>query len=87
MATTRKEIVDKVTAFVNRKYNGDWQKAFDDHDEDGDGALTTSEVTVILAKADIGYRITRWAIAEQIISAMDADADDKVSFAEFKAMV
>jgi len=79
----RKEIVDKVTAFVNRKYNGDWKEAFEAHDEDGDGLMSTDEVAVVLAKSGIGYRATRWLIASQIIDAMDADADGKVSFDEF----
>lgn len=82
---TRKEVVEKVTALVRRKFGGDWKKAFDHYDENGDGLASTDEIASMLALAGVGYRLTRWAIAEHIITLMDSDNDGQVSFDEFKA--
>lgn len=86
MAVTRQEVIEKVTDFVNRKFGGDWKKCFDAHDEDGDGRLSTDEVCVVLSKSGIGYRISRWAIAAEIIKVMDSDGDDRISYSEFQSM-
>ena len=81
---TRQEIIDQVTALVKRKYDGDWKKAFDIEDSDNDGRLSTSEVSSILAKAGVGLKLTRWAIALQIIEMMDVDNDGYISWDEFQ---
>lgn len=86
MASERQEVIDRVKAFVSRKYAGDYRKAFDAEDADGDGRLDTVELTTILAKSGVGVVLTRWAIALQIVAAMDSDGDGFVSWAEFEAM-
>lgn len=84
--TTRRELVEKVTALVARRYAGDWLACFRDHDENGDGVITRDELTVILARAGVGWRASRWVIAEQVIEVIDGDSDDAISFAEFTAI-
>lgn len=86
MATTRQEVIADVTAFVGRKYGGDWKKAFDAEDEDGDGRLSTVELTTILAKAGVGVLLTRWAIALEVIQAVDTDGDGYISWPEFQTI-
>jgi Ca2+-binding EF-hand superfamily protein len=81
--TTRQEVIEQVTKFVNNRYGGDWRKAFDAEDSNGDGRLTREEVSAVLAKAGVGLRLTRWAIALEVITAMDADGDGGISFDEF----
>lgn len=83
---TRQEVVEQVTELVNKRYGGDWRRAFDHEDDDGDGKLSTSEICSILARAGVGLRLTRWAVALQIVEAMDADNDDLISWEEFRKM-
>jgi Ca2+-binding EF-hand superfamily protein len=83
---TRETIVRQVQAFVQDKYRSDWRKAFDYADKNKNGVLTRDEVSGFLAQAGCGSKLTRWAIALQVIEAMDADGDDAISWDEFQSL-
>ena len=83
---TRESVIQDVTAFVAERYNGDWKKAFDAEDSDHDGRLSSTEVSVILAKAGVGMRLTRWAIALEVISAMDVNGNGYINWDEFSKL-
>jgi Ca2+-binding EF-hand superfamily protein len=85
--STKKEVIDKVTAFVKDKYDGDWKKAFDTEDTDNDGKVNQDELCVILAKSGVGMSLSRWAIAIQIINVMDTDGDGLINWDEFEKMI
>jgi Ca2+-binding EF-hand superfamily protein len=81
---TQKEVVDKVTLWVNTVHKGSWMAAFMAEDTDQDGKLDSDEVICILAKAKIGmFRAGRWLIVQEILLAMDFDSDGKISYQEF----
>lgn len=83
---TRQELVDHVTAFVARKYSGDWKKAFEAEDVDGDGRISCDELCDIFQKSGIGGPLVRWAAAKEAIRAVDADGDGHVSWDEFQKL-
>lgn len=90
MPANRQEVIDKVSAYVARVY-GDtsiesYRKAFSANDKNEDGRLSIEEVSDILSKAGIGFRLTRWAVAKVIIEALDANGDGYVEFKEFEAV-
>lgn len=81
---TQKEVVDKITAWVQKVHAGDFKAAFNAEDTDHDGKLDSDEIMIILAKAGIGvFRPGRWLVCQAIITAMDSDNDHKISFDEF----
>ena len=84
MAESKQSVIEKVTAHVTAVHGGDWKKAFDHHD--GDGRVSLAEMNGILAASGVGFRLTRGAIAAQVIVALDADADGFVTWAEFDAL-
>lgn len=86
MAETKQSVIDKVTAHVNAVHAGSWEKAFAHHDGDGDGRISHAEMNGILAASGVGFRLSRGAIASQVLVALDADADGFVTWAEFAAM-
>jgi len=83
--TTRAEVIADVTALVNSRYGGDWRKAFDAKDADGDGRLSRKEIVALLADAMDLSLLDRWAAATAILREMDADSDGCVSYREFEA--
>jgi hypothetical protein len=80
---TRQQVIDGVTAFVNRRYNGDWHAAFLAEDANGDELIDRSELSTILSKSGLGTLITRPVISVGVLAAMDTDGDGTISWAEF----
>ena len=83
---TREEVIRKVTLLVKSKYGGDWQKAFKAEDKDNDNRISYDELEAILKEANVGFQMTRWAIAQAIVKELDADGDGFVSWEEFNAV-
>lgn len=87
MATTRAEVIAKVSAYVERVFGGTdeshFKQAFDENDDNRDGRISLDELSDILSKAGIGFRLARWAIAKEVIDVLDADGDGYVAWDEF----
>lgn len=83
----QQEVVDKVTALVQRLYHGDYRKAFDRYDMDRDGKIGAAELVQLLYDAEVGNRLTRWTWAKAVVDALDTDGDSLVSWDEFQAQL
>lgn len=86
MSDDRQKLIDTVTEYVQKNHGGDWARAFVTQDTNDDGKLSTEEVVFFLAKAGIGYRVARWAIALQVVKAMDDGGDGFIGVDEFKRL-
>lgn len=90
MPVSREEVIEKVGAYVARTFGGtsieSYRKAFDASDTNRDGRLSTEEVAEILARAGVGFRLTRWPVAKAVVEALDANRNGYVEFAEFEAV-
>jgi len=85
--TSKADVVNGVTKYVTRVY-GDgsedsFHKAFNDNDADKDGRISLSELVTVLGKSDVGWILTRPAIASTIIQVLDTNGDGYVEWAEF----
>ena len=82
----RRELEEKVTALVATRFGGDYRAAFGHYDADGNGLVSKGELKALLKDAGIGSGLTRWAWADGVIDALDADGDGHISWAEFEAV-
>ncbi|MBI4617877.1 MAG: EF-hand domain-containing protein [Planctomycetes bacterium] len=81
-----RELVTKVFDLVERRYGGDFKKAFDSYDKSGDGAADEGEIKELLKAAGIGNWATRGAWASGIVEKMDkvgGNNNGKVEWEEF----
>ncbi len=81
-----KELEQKVSALVAKKFGGDYKKAFDHYDTDGDGSIGKSELSGMLSEAGVGNGLTRGVWATKIIEKLDTGGDKKVSWGEFETI-
>lgn len=81
-----KELKAKVGALVNKKFGGDFQKAFAHYDKDGDGAVGKSELVELLSDAGVGNGLTRGIWASKIIDKLDSSSDKKIQWLEFESV-
>lgn len=82
-----RELKAKITALVNRRYGGDYQKAFEAYDPDGDGSIDKAGLTRFLADAGVGNGLTRGAWVKGIIGKLDGNGDSKIQWTELQSMV
>jgi hypothetical protein len=82
----RRVLNDKMAAFVDAWFNGDYRAAFDDYDADRDGVLSRDELKRLLVDAQIGTGLTRWRWANGVIAELDRDHDGRISWDEFRAL-
>ena len=83
---TRRARGEKVAALVASRFGGDYRAAFGHYDADGDGAISTDELTALLADAGVGSGWTRWAWASGIMAELDTNGDGVIARAEFEAV-
>lgn len=83
----RRELEEKVAVLVRSRFGGDYRAAFGHYDADQDGAISKAELKALLKDAGIGSGLTRWAWADGVIDALDADGDGHIAWAEFEAVV
>ncbi len=84
--TTRQEVINKVSALVNQKWKGDYKAAFDAEDTDKDGRISRDELENILTEAGVGFRITRWAVAKEVMDCLDLNNDGFIQWKEFDSV-
>jgi Ca2+-binding EF-hand superfamily protein len=82
----RQELADKVSALVNARFGGDYQRAFQHYDANGDGKLARDELKALLADAGVGNVLTRAAWAGGVIAELDTDGDGRISWSELEAV-
>lgn len=87
MADHKEQLIAALTKLVNRDFAGNWQVAFSYYDRDCDGRMNEEEIFSLLAAAEIGNRLTRWAWVDGVLKALDADNDDAVTLLEFNAAI
>jgi len=81
-----RELKQKVSALVTRKFGGDYQRAFAHYDTDGDGAVGKAELVALLADAGVGSGLTRGIWAGKIIDKLDSSSDGKIDWSEFESV-
>jgi Ca2+-binding EF-hand superfamily protein len=88
MATEQEKqfLADKVSALVKARFGGDYQRAFEHYDANGDGKVGKDELKALLADAGVGNVFTRSAWAGGIIAELDTDGDGRISWSEFEAV-
>ena len=82
-----KELQDKVSSYVDAKFDGDYRKGFDHFDRDDDGALNRSELYRVLEACDVGNFFTRSAWIDGILERCDANENSLLSWTEFAALI
>lgn len=81
-----KELKQKVAALVDKKFGGDFQKAFSHYDRDSDGGISKGELVELLADAKVANGLTRGIWASRILDRLDASADRKIQWLEFETV-
>ena len=86
-----RELVDKIRRLLRRDHGDDSEPAlraaFRKYDRDGDGRIDAEELSLLLADADVGNRLTRRAWIRGIMDRLDTDGDEGISWDEFVAAV
>jgi len=89
--TDEEELKAKIKALAVARYgSGDLaslEKLFRSFDNNNDGALEKSELTVLLEEAGVGNFLTRPTWAARIIERLDTNADKRVAWAEYLAVL
>jgi hypothetical protein len=78
-----KELEQKVGSLVGKRFGGDYKRAFEHYDADGDGAIDKSDLVRLLSEAGVGNSLTRGTWASRIIERLDTSGDHKVQWDEF----
>ena len=83
---TSTELIQRVTAYVQANFAGDWAKAFAHYARDESGRLGLRELVQLMKDVGINSDWTREKYARAIIRAMDLSGDGRVSWEEFQAV-
>jgi hypothetical protein len=78
---SRRALRDRVAALVAARFRGDWAVAFGHYAVDG--GLTKPNLEALLADVGVRDAWDRWAWASVVLAEQDADADGRISWAEF----
>ncbi|MEO8703170.1 MAG: EF-hand domain-containing protein [Kofleriaceae bacterium] len=80
------ELKAKVGTMVDKRFGGDYRKAFDHYDADRDGGVGKDELVSLLKDAGVGNGITRGAWANGILEKVDTGHDSKIQWTEFQTV-
>ena len=80
------ELKTKVKALIDKKFGGDFKKAFTHYDADKDDTVSKSELTALLSDAGVGNGLTRGIWASRIIEKLDKSGDRKIGWDEFESV-
>jgi hypothetical protein len=81
-----RELKQKVSALVERRFAGDYKRAFEHYDADADGGLNKDEIKALLSDAGIGNGLTRGAWVSGILKKLDSNGDAKIEWSEFASV-
>lgn len=81
-----KELKQKVSTLVAKKFGGDYKKAFEHYDRDKDGAVQKDELVKMLAEAGVGNGLTRGIWASKIVERLDSGGDRAIEWSEFESV-
>ena len=84
----KQELKTKVTQLVERKFGGDWDRAFRHYaKKSASGSVVDREGVVrVLEDADVGNWFTRSTWAKGVTAELDTSGDGKISLREFRAV-
>ena len=85
----KEELIEKVSTLVSRRFHGNYRQAFTHYASSHSATPTVDEreLKSLLADAGIGNSITRGMWASGIIDELDKDADRRISWTEFEAVI
>lgn len=85
------ELITKVRRLLVVKHGNDsvasLRKSFDAYDRNGSGCLEADELASVLEDAGIGNRFTRKMWVKGILSRLDQDGDDAISWDDFSGLL
>lgn len=81
-ASQAREIKNKVSELVARRFGGDTQAAFNHYAKDG--VINRAGLVKLLGDAGVGNGLTRGMWADGILDKLDTDGDRAVTWAEFQ---
>lgn len=82
-----KELKTKVKNLVNKKFGGDYKKAFNYYDKDHDNSINSKELEMLLKDADVGNWATRGSWVDAIIEKLDTNKNKKIEWIEFQNVI
>lgn len=82
-----RELKEKVSAMVTKRFGGDYRRAFEHYDQDRDGGVDKASLTRLLADAGVGNGITRGAWANGVLAKLDRSGDEKIQWSEFEQVI
>jgi hypothetical protein len=82
----RDELIAKVSAFVRRRFGGDWHEAFLAY-SGGKPTIGKPGILRLLEEADVWTAFWRRVLSGGVVAELDADGDGEVSEAELETAI
>ena len=80
-----KELKTKVGKLVEKKFGGNYRKAFDHYEASGDKGIDKAETKTLLKDSKVGNVFTRGAWANGVLDHFDKNNNRKIEWGEFQA--
>jgi len=82
---SRKEILKRIRILITQEFDNP-QDAFNFFDKNGDGYLTTAELTKLVKSAKVNGFLSK-VVAKTILNGLDKDTNRKLNWKEFSKAV
>ena len=78
----KKDISQKLKAFINKRFNFNYAKAFAHYDplRNPKGKIDAQSLAALLKDMDIGTMTTRLPMARDLLAALDKDLDKNITW-------
>lgn len=80
----KRELTETIGRLVEKRFEGNYQKAFAYFDRAKDGTIDFDELLSLFTEAEWGNVRPRPAWAQSVLAAFDTDDDDAISWIEFE---
>ena len=84
-AKAKAELTQKLKAYVDREFNGDYKAAFSKY-AGSDDQISPNELKTLLKKIGIGNGLTRGMWVDGILETLDKNADSLISWQELSSV-